>query len=478
MIKLGRNTTILDEIQDIGRKPQFPQCDGIVEAFEKYFPPKTGEDLNDHIEETDVVILDYEVTDIDEDEISGDGSTGGREKTEDIVQAYFHSIKDIPVLTKKQEIEISKRLEVGKEVLKVLVIDLPLYKKVEESLNGKRQDDINNLENDITDKAVNKSLEIIGNLMAKVHKADRSIARYGTLEDLRKLIRDGNEDTINTLKLRIIAENVQKEYNHVESEAGVSIDTLRNRYMSITKTRAFITEATHEFVMHNLRLVVNIAKRYRNKGLSLLDIIQEGNIGLMKAVDRFKYRKGFKFSTYATWWIKQTIIRALNDQTKMIRLPAHMMEFYNKVIRATRELTRELGREPTNQEISCRLRVSTKKVEEISIIVQEPIALQTPVGEENLQIEDFICDEKGPSPYYHAERNRISKKIQTILSSLSEREQKVIKMRFGIGFDRNYTLKEIGRVLSITRERVRQIEARAMNKLKNQKRALRNLHTA
>ncbi len=199
----------------------------------------------------------------------------------------------------------------------------------------------------------------------------------------------------------------------------------------------------------------------------MLDLIQEGNTGLMKAVDKFKYEKGFKFSTYATWWIRQAITRALIDQTKTIRVPVHMMEFYNRVTKASRELTQQLGREPTNEEIAKKLVVPVRKVEEVFRAIQDPIALQTPIGDEDTELEDFIGDKTSSSPYADAERIETSEQIQRVLRTLTPKEGTVIRMRYGIGVDKDQTLEEVGRYLSLTRERVRQIEAKALRKLKH-----------
>lgn len=478
MIKLEKDMDVLEEIVDPEKKRGFSEYDEASETFMSSSLQDEVDAITSPHEEGYDEVLDDEATDVDEEKVSGDGESETGEKTQDLVQAYFYSMKDIPVLTRNEEIEISKRLEAGKDMMREILIDMPLYRKLEASFNGKEHDDEDNAEEGKTDKALFRSLEAIEDLVGRIHDINRKIAPYGSLKDLKRVIGDNEAKQSSTLQLRAIVKNYEDEYERVESEAGITIDELKTRYMRITEARAYHTEAKHEFVMHNLRLVVNIAKRYRGRGLSLLDLIQEGNIGLMKAVDRFRYQKGCKFSTYATWWIKQSISRALTDQTKTIRVPAHMMEFHNKVIKTSRELTLQHGREPSKKEIAASLGVPVRKIEEIYIIVQDPIALQTPVGDENTHIEDFISDENCASPFAHAENKRISKKIQKIIGTLSPREQQVIKMRFGIGFERNHTLKEIGQVLSVTRERVRQIEARAMNKLKHYKKSFDILRTS
>ncbi len=469
---------IFEEIIDIGKRRGKLTYDEINDAFpSEYFSPDELEELMDLLHGMGVKVIDDQETDTTEEEALVSEEEEEYEETDDIVQAYFHSMGNISILKRNEEIELAKRLEEGKEIIKEIVTTMPLYKKLEASLDGKDEEDLNNSEEEKTDEALEMSLKVLDNLMIKVEIAERKIARYGTLKDLKKLIHEKKKHNINPIQLNTIAKEVQNEYKRVESEVGIKIDELKARWDRITRARTLVSEAKNELITRNLRLVINIAKNYVGRGLTLLDLIQEGNIGLMKTVDKFKYEKGFKFSTYATWWIRQAITRALIDQTKTIRVPVHMMEFYNKVTKASRELTQQLGREPSKEEIAKRLEMSTRKVEEVFKAIQDPIALQTPIGDEDSKLEDFISDKDSPSPYSDTERNNVTEQILKVLNTLTSREEKIIRMRFGIGFDKDHTLEEVGRHFSITRERVRQIEAKALRKLKhpNRRRALKVL---
>ncbi|HSB30294.1 MAG TPA: sigma-70 family RNA polymerase sigma factor [Candidatus Sulfobium mesophilum] len=475
-----RERDIFEEIIDMGKRRGTLTYDEINDALpSEFFSPDELEDLMDLLQDMGVKVVDYEEPGISEEEGPEEEEAGEYEKTEDLVQAYFHSMGDISILTKDEETELAKRLEEGREIIKEIVTAMPLYKKIEESLEVVEEEPAE-VEEEKPDEALIMSLKILDTLMRKVEIADRKIMRHGTLKDLKKVIYDKKKKDVNPMKLSALAKDVHNDYRAVETETGMRLDELRGKWDRITKARALVTEAKNELITRNLRLVVNIAKNYVGRGLPLLDLIQEGNIGLMKAVDKFKYEKGFKFSTYATWWIRQAITRALIDQTKTIRVPVHMMEFYNRVTKASRELTQQLGREPSNEEIAKKLVVPTKKVEEVFRAIQDPIALQTPVGDEDTELEDFIGDKNSPSPYSDAEKNEISEQILMILKTLTPKEEKVIRMRFGIGVDRDHTLEEVGRHLSITRERVRQIEAKALRKLKHPSRlrALKVLTTA
>jgi RNA polymerase primary sigma factor len=459
---------IFEKIMEMGKsrgKLTYDEINGAVPS--EYSSPEEIEELMDLLHDMGIEVVDDEETDTTEEEVLASGEEEVHEKTEDMVQAYFHSMGNISILKRNEEVVLAKSLEEGKEIIKGIVIALPLYKKIEASLDGEDAEDLNNSEEDKTDEALEMSLRVLENLMIKIELTDKKITRYGNLKGLKKLINEKRKRDINPVQLNILAREVKNEYKQVESEVGIKVDELKAKWDKITRARTLVSEAKNELITRNLRLVINIAKHHIGRGLDLLDLIQEGNIGLMRAIDKFDYKRGFKFSTYATWWIRQGITRALIDQTKTIRVPVHMMELYSKVTKASRGLTQTLGREPSKEEIAKRLGVSTEKIVEALKAVQDPIALQTPLGDDGSTIEDFINDKDSLSPYSNREINDVTEHILRVLNTISPRESEIIRMRFGIGFEKDCTLEEVGNHFSITRERVRQIEAKALRKLKH-----------
>jgi RNA polymerase primary sigma factor len=259
----------------------------------------------------------------------------------------------------------------------------------------------------------------------------------------------------------------QKKLKVLTSETGLTVTEIKdiNRRMSLGEAKA--RRAKKDMVEANLRLVISIAKKYTNRGLQFLDLIQEGNIGLMKAVDKFEYRRGYKFSTYATWWIRQAITRSIADQARTIRIPVHMIETINKLIRTSRALVQDYGREPTAEEIAQKMDIPVSKVRKILKIAQEPISLETPIGEEeDSHLGDFIEDQGVVSPAEAVININLKDQTAAVLQTLTDREEQVIRMRFGIGDGSEHTLEEVGQRFSVTRERIRQIEAKALRKLR------------
>jgi len=417
------------------------------------------------------------------------------ENTDNIIWVYLKHMGKVSLLTSEEEYDIAKRIEVGESKIRGLLFELPQAIAALQELSTQLKkgtihiiDVLKNIdETNYTKKAEEeykkKTVTLISTLKRQFEKRLQLKKEMRTadpftkkqLEKKKKALEEKMEETSGNLNLRkkVLEEITRRIIERMQFMDDPEAKTTKANLAEMERIERDLTMVRNRLIKGNLRLVITIAKKYLNRGLSFLDLIQEGNMGLMKAAEKYDYRKGFKFSTYATWCVRQAITRALADYARTIRVPVHVLETMHKITKATTPLYQELGRKPTLEEVSHKAGLPLGKVRNIMKVSDGTVSIETPIGDDDSRLGDFIADPKAPSPFEELVGTSCKEEIDKVLSTLTPREEKIIRMRLGIGEKTEYTLEEVGDVFGLTRERIRQIEAKALRKLKHPSRRKR-----
>jgi RNA polymerase primary sigma factor len=411
------------------------------------------------------------------------------ERTDNIIYAYLKDAGRVSLLTSEEEYDIGKQIEVGENKIRGLLFELPhaiaeLQELSTQIRKGavniidvlKNIDEMNCTEKDEEEykkktvtliSALKNQAEKRQQLKEEMRKADPFTKKQ--LEKKKKALEEKMEETSANLNLqkKILEAITRRIVKRVKFMDDAEARITKANVIEMERIERDLEVVRNRLVKANLRLVINIAKKYLNRGLSFLDLVQEGNMGLMKATEKYDYRMGYKFSTYATWWIRQAMTRAIADYARTIRVPVHILETMNKMTKATAALYQELGREPTLEEIVHKAGLPLEKVRKIMKVSREPVSIETPIGDDDAKLGDFIADPKTPSPFEELVGISCKEEIDKVLSTLTPRQEKIIRMRLGIGEKIDYTLEEVGDVFGLTRERIRQIEVKAFRRLKH-----------
>ena len=494
------NSTNVKDLMDTGMENGFPESDEINDFLPgEIFSHEDVEDTFDFLSESSIDIVETiqgKVESYKEESMAGgDVEKVSSETADNAVWAYLKDMARMPLLSSDEEYQIAKKIEEAHKEAKNLLFEMP--QAVNELLEIGRQlkegtvniiDVINNIDEmnftkEDEEERKKKTISSI-NAIKRLHEKKEGInkllqetdkaGRKEFADDLRK-IEDKIEELLLNLELseKTLAEIIRRVGQQVKLMNAKEACNIERKLKELSEIDNGLKIVRNRLVQANLRLVITIAKRYQNRGLSFLDLIQEGNMGLMKAAEKYDYQKGYKFSTYSTWWIRQAVTRSIADSGRTIRVPVHVLESKNKISKATVALFQELGKRPSPEDVSLKAGLPLEKVRKIMGVSDGPVSIETPIGDGESRLGDVIADPKASSPFMELVDISLKEEIDKVLSTLTPREEKIIRMRLGIGEKTDYTLEEVGDAFGLTRERIRQIEARALRKLKHPSRRKR-----